>query len=210
MGSKKARGDINDIIAAWNESGSYRKLFQEFPFPTIDAVRGCINHLRRRGHSLRKSAWEPLHASLFSHIDKVESTGCWEWNKKRNASGYGVVVYQGKKTGAHCAAWTMHNGITIPIGMVIMHKCDNPPCINPIHLQLGTYRDNVLDCSKKGRRHDQKGEGNSFAKLTESDVMRLRSLRSKGMSYAAISRETGINNATCRDAILGITWGHVK
>lgn len=92
-------------------------------------------------------------------------TGCWNWIGALNAKGYGVIggLIKGKRYApvgqnilAHRASWIIHNG-DIPDGegahgTVVMHKCDNPACVNPKHLMLGTQSDNVLDMVRKGRR----------------------------------------------------------
>ena len=81
---------------------------------------------------------------------KVEKTdSCWNW-KASLKSGYGGFQYNGHFVRAHRASWHMHNG-PIPEGIFICHKCDNPLCVNPEHLFLGTHRDNVLDAVSKGR-----------------------------------------------------------
>ena len=80
----------------------------------------------------------------------VMSNGCWEWLGYRNKCGYGRLTFRGKKTLAPRMAWMVFVA-EIPDGMKVLHRCDNPPCINPEHLFLGSDRDNVADCIKKGR-----------------------------------------------------------
>ncbi len=75
------------------------------------------------------------------------STACWPWSSKRR---YGQVRMGGTSTQAHRHAWILTNG-AIPDGMLALHKCDNPPCVNPAHLFLGTHLDNSLDRDRKGR-----------------------------------------------------------
>ena len=74
---------------------------------------------------------------------------CWNWLGNRR-SGYGRFGIQGKSMGAYRASWLIHRG-AIPEGMLVMHRCDNPRCVNPDHLQLGTHADNMADCRAKGR-----------------------------------------------------------
>ena len=92
-------------------------------------------------------------------------TGCWNWTLAKNARGYGRIyckiidddgVERNMQLLAHRASWMVHNG-PIPVGdgphgMVIMHKCDNPACVNPAHLEIGTQADNVQDMLNKGRK----------------------------------------------------------
>lgn len=77
-------------------------------------------------------------------------TGCWEWVGARNLNGYGQVMLRGKRYGAHRAMWISLNG-PIPEKLVIRHKCDNRCCINPHHLDIGTYQDNTNDAIERGR-----------------------------------------------------------
>ena len=80
-----------------------------------------------------------------------QGTACWEWTGSRFASGYGQLPAQ-RDTGslAHRASWRIHYGL-IPHGMCVLHHCDNPPCINPSHLFVGTNKDNSKDMVAKGR-----------------------------------------------------------
>ena len=82
---------------------------------------------------------------------KVNKTGdCWLWTGVRVGIGYGQIYLNGKKTPAHRVSWLLHHGI-IPNGLLVLHKCDNPPCVNPNHLFTGTNSDNMKDAYIKGR-----------------------------------------------------------
>jgi len=80
----------------------------------------------------------------------IEKDGCWEWTLHRNHSGYGLTHIGGKTRYAHRLMWEEVNG-KIPEGMYVCHKCDNPSCINPDHLFLGTQLENMQDMVRKGR-----------------------------------------------------------
>lgn len=106
---------------------------------------------------------------LLSRVEKDTVTGCWNWTGSKNSKGYGYLggkingkryVPAGQNMLAHRVSWIVHVG-DIPDsdaahGTVVMHKCDNPACINPDHLQLGTQADNVRDMVEKGRRPPRK------------------------------------------------------
>lgn len=91
---------------------------------------------------------EKIIERFHKNYTKVDS-GCWEWNKSRNPKGYGYfqVLSEGL---AHRASYRLHN-LNCPRGKVVMHSCDNPPCVNPDHLSLGTIKDNNQDRHFKGR-----------------------------------------------------------
>jgi hypothetical protein len=85
---------------------------------------------------------------FWANVDK--SGDCWEWQASVNLDGYGRFCLKGKRIRAHRLSWVLANG-EIPEGMCVLHKCDNPPCVSPDHLFLGTRADNVRDMVQKGR-----------------------------------------------------------
>ncbi|GAG49732.1 unnamed protein product, partial [marine sediment metagenome] len=96
---------------------------------------------------------------------------CWEWLADKNGEGYGRIQRLGKPYRAHRVAWELANG-PIPEGMYVLHHCDNPACVNPRHLWLGTHLDNARDRNSKGRQAS--GETHGQAKLTETEVLAIR------------------------------------
>jgi hypothetical protein len=95
----------------------------------------------------------PLLDRIKDKYNINETTGCWEWNNWTNDKGYGEFSIKKRKVLAHRASYMAHNNLTeLPKGMYVCHTCDNPPCINPNHLFLGTQQDNMDDMYNKGRR----------------------------------------------------------
>jgi len=126
---------------------------------------------------------------LCSKIDTTPGLGpegdCWEWRGGLFTNGYGAIgiIIDGiKKTiNAHRAAYEMATGILIPDGKVVMHKCDNRKCVKSyIHLQIGTYQDNMHDRDNKGRHVNCPGEKHGMAKLTWIQVKEIRRLYATG------------------------------
>lgn len=145
--------------------------------------------------------------------EKVDIRGedeCWEWQGSRHWRWkYGHFVISGKTVAAHRVSWELNNKKHIPPNMCICHKCDNPPCVNPNHLFLGTIADNNLDKKMKGRQ-DEKGEKNGRAKITEKDVFDIRVVHKLGATYASIGREYELSPETISSICKGRLWSHVK
>jgi hypothetical protein len=96
----------------------------------------------------------PLDVRFWNQVNKGTMNECWNWTGVPNMWGYGQIREEGgrnaKKKLAHRISWIIHNG-TIPTGMLVLHTCDNPLCVNPNHLWLGTHQDNIDDMMRKGR-----------------------------------------------------------
>ena len=88
-------------------------------------------------------------ANFWKKVNVLHNDLCWEWNGSKNRGGYGQCNIGGL-SGAHRVSWVLHNG-PIPMELCVLHSCDNPPCINPKHLFIGTNKDNTIDCTIKGR-----------------------------------------------------------
>ena len=87
--------------------------------------------------------------------NKVDKSGdCWLWTGAKTGRGYGHILINGNSISAHRYSWEIHYG-KIPENMCILHRCDNPICIKPEHLFLGTQTDNIADMDRKGRRKNQ-------------------------------------------------------
>jgi hypothetical protein len=159
---------------------------------------------------------------FWSKIDKVSSPrGCWLWTATKNNKGYGLFRPGGSapKRLAHRISYEMHCE-PIPDGLIVMHACDNPACVNPEHLSLGSKKGNMQDCKAKGRvsRHKPPlghrpprmvGSAHARAKMTEDQVRQYRSELAAGKPLRQLARETGINRRTLMHMRDGKNWSHV-
>lgn len=125
---------------------------------------------------------------------RVETVGeCWEWQGARQKYGHGLMSVKGKHQKAHRISFEIHNG-PIPAGMVVRHKCDNPPCVNPDHLELGTLADNNRDRDERGRHVKLEGEAHGMHKLTDRQVATIRRFaEERKLTRVAIARQFGIS-----------------
>lgn len=149
-----------------------------------------------------------LYERLFSRAI-VRPNGCWEWAGDiwdKPPRNYGRLRYHGKPIRAHRAAYECCVA-DIPPGMLVTHLCNNPPCIRPDHLELGTQQDNVDYMVACGRRASTKGEAHGCAKLTADQVQQIRQLLREGqLTLAEIGRRFGIHVATVCDIKHKRTW----
>jgi hypothetical protein len=99
---------------------------------------------------------DPYHR-MMKHVTHKADTECWEFDGCRDGFGYGKVSVNGKQKRTHRLAWE-HAWGEIPKGKCVLHKCDNPCCVNPDHLFIGSQRDNIKDMDSKGRRKNQFSE----------------------------------------------------
>lgn len=141
----------------------------------------------------------------------VNERGCWEWLGRVNEHGYGTCCRKlnGQKLWLiHRWSWAIRNG-KIPDEMSVLHRCDNPACVNPDHLWIGTMQDNTLDMVMKGRANRSHGEKHFRHKVTESNVTEIRRLSGIGISRRKIASIFGITHANVKNIVLRRTWRSV-
>lgn len=139
----------------------------------------------------------------------VEQTdGCWIWRAHRNVQGYGRIVWYGKRVLAHRVSFELANG-PIPVGMFVLHHCDNPPCVNPTHLYAGTKADNARDAIARGRwphRPSLRGAESPSAKLTAEQADAIRLLKPRGQDALRMAARLAVNVATIERIRRGQTY----
>ncbi len=138
----------------------------------------------------------PLSELFSRHIGETTDRGCIIWNGYKNKSnGYGMTHdAENRSTYAHRIAWELANG-PIPDGLWVLHKCDNPPCVNVEHLFLGTRQDNIDDMVSKGRQ--RKGEDHHNSKLSHADIQSIRQRYETGeSSQISLAKEFGVHVVT--------------
>lgn len=143
---------------------------------------------------------------LWSRVEINRTSGCWEWTGNRNTrNGYGRVWVGGVNCYVHRLAYKMLVG-DIAVGLHVCHHCDNPQCVNPAHLFLGTLRDNLRDAAAKGRTGKARGSGNGKHKLTEMDVTNIIQMADNGRDGVAIARAMGVPKRTVQNVLHGDCW----
>lgn len=148
----------------------------------------------------------PVKARFLTSVQIGALNECWEWTGSINSEGYGNINI-GKTEKAHRFSYLAFHGKIDPL-KVVCHKCDNPPCVNPHHLFLGTREDNLKDCIAKGRAKYSHGESHRLAKLTSKDVLVIRELLSK-RSQLAIAKKFGVSDKSISNIKKNRTWKHV-
>jgi len=148
------------------------------------------------------SGWENR---FWKWVMPEPNSGCWLWLGSCGAQHYGQFQFHGQVYVTHRISWMLHNG-PIPDGLFILHKCDNPPCVNPQHLFLGTKKDNKLDCIAKDRH--VRGERNPWAKLTESKVREIRELWQQGSTQTQIAKDFSMDLKHIWSIVHHKSWKH--
>lgn len=151
-------------------------------------------------------------ARFWSKVSVTPSNNdCWEWNGCVNRDGYGnfrIPQFGRFNFGAHRVSYMLYHGDFPPKGQLVRHRCDNPRCVNPLHLEPGTKKDNSQDMIERGRVPvvDRKGENNGAAKLSMEKVREIRRRSSLGESNKSIARDFGVTHQLISKIKLGYFW----
>ena len=143
----------------------------------------------------------PLHERFMRRVSPEPNSGCWLWEGTIGLRGYGVCSTHGEaRELAHRVAYKLFCG-AIPQNGAICHRCDNPPCVNPEHLFLGTQADNIADMDRKGRR----------IRISAVPPQVIAGIRADTTTpHAAIARRFGISQKTVRNYRAGRTWSDAQ
>jgi hypothetical protein len=166
-----------------------------------------------------------LSERFWSKVDiRSERDVCWEWKAGKTKFGYGQI----SGMMAHRVSWMLSNcRLEIPVGMYVCHSCDNPGCVRPDHLWLGSQSANMTDCRLKGRwrrggasggdnpsrknpERLVRGTAHRSAKLNEEKVRDMRRRYSMGVSIASMAREYGVSEPSVDAVVKMRSWKHVK
>ena len=147
---------------------------------------------------------------FWANIKRGNAAECWPWKAGGNGNGYGRFALLGTLQYAHRQAFIEAGG-KIPHGMIVRHKCDNPVCCNPSHLEIGTMADNSQDAVRRGRfanRRTPRGEGHGMATITADEVRELRSefsISRRGDVQKA-AEKIGLSHSQTRRILEGSSW----
>lgn len=151
--------------------------------------------------------YEEFVTAFWKRVDMPSLFSCWDWMGPRNYDDYGLVKRKGKTLRCHRVSWEYIYG-DIPNGLWVLHCCDNPKCCNPVHLFLGTHKDNMRDMTEKNR--GTRGERSGLSKLTIDDVFEIFTLREKGLSHQRIADRFPVKKAQITRILNGQRWPHAK
>lgn len=150
---------------------------------------------------------KPLADRFWPKVQKTD--GCWIWTAAVDHHGYGNIGAGRRSEGkikAHRAAWLLAGGED-PGDRDLCHRCDNPRCVRPDHLFIGSRLDNMRDCVAKGRA--SRGSRNGHARLSEAAITEARRLLSQGVSRKELAAKFGVSHSGMCYALRGDTWKHM-
>ena len=156
------------------------------------------------------SRYDYVKEKLAAH--SISESGCWEWSGTKSSDGYGELSIScfgdKRKFRAHRISYAFFNGVD-PKEKLVCHHCDNPACINPDHLFLGTHKDNMKDMRSKGREAPQDGSNNANSSLTTYQAIKVMRAIQDGKSNTEIANVFGVKHSTISKIRRGKSWSEV-
>ena len=181
------------------------------PAPIAKRNNSIYGHIKGQpvrfvsGHYI--SPTRPLEERFRARVDRSNLDDCWEWTATKRW-GYGILsVKDGVGRLAHRYSYELHYGPS-PDELCVLHRCDNPACVRPDHLFLGTHADNVKD--KVSKQRQPRGENHWRTKFTEEDIVEIRRKYREGVaSQSAMAAQYGVDPSTISDIVRRKLWGHI-
>ena len=148
---------------------------------------------------------------FWNNVDKKTDNECWEWKSTILNTGYGQFSIKAiHKYSSHRVAYSLFNNIELTNEQFILNSCDNIPCCNPHHLRIGTHLENMKDMKDRKRTFIPSGEKHPNVKLTEKDVLEIRSKYiPRKYSIYKLAEEYNITYQTVHDIIKRKKWKHI-
>lgn len=160
----------------------------------------------------KASRWDgfTLEERFWMKVDRRGKSECWEWGGGTNERGYGILQtgtrVQQSYTKAHRLSYAIEHEVDLHSSQFILHSCDNPPCVNPAHLRIGTQADNVADAKRRDRH--RRGERGAI-KLSNKSVLSMRHDVATGLSVKDASVKYGISDGMASRVVTGKKWAHI-
>lgn len=157
--------------------------------------------IKQKAQQLKLSLLTSPNQRFWKYVDKKIEKKCWNWIGLCHKGGYGLIKINKKYILAHRFSWVLHNG-NITNKMCVLHMCDNPACVNPSHLFLGTQQDNIKDRDNKNRQ---------FSKLTLNQAKQIRQLYREGkLKQREIAKLFNVSQYTISSIHRNKTWKYIK
>lgn len=170
------------------------------PLPrTRLVIMSCGNRRCLNVDHMTLSAVNDLPGIFWQNVNPGGADECWIWRGYINTGGYGGLKYAQKQVQAHRVSYEIHHDVALLDEQILMHSCDNPPCVNPAHLSIGSYLANVRDMLDKGRGAHQvaKTAGTKVRRTTSAEeIQQWRVMRAGGASYVTIAKAFGTTDGT--------------
>lgn len=154
----------------------------------------------------------PIAVRFLRYVDKGSPGDCWVWTGAKTSKGYGGLQEGGRGSKmllAHRVSYEIHKG-PLADGMLVLHSCDNPSCVNPDHLRAGTQSENIKEAFSKGRKYAPKasGDDNPKSKITAVQVAFIKA--NPAIPHTELARLFGVSPNCIRGVRIGRTWKDSK